>query len=124
MSFTFTRRADITDPEDRLAWRTFGGVLRNFTGWAFTMEVLNPTNNTIQYNKTDGIAGGDGTGLSNVAIAWTEEEMTPLAGRKRWKGRLLATFEDQQAEFVLDKEGTLPVWIFEVPPELPPEPDP
>lgn len=123
MSFTFTRRVDVTDPDDRLSWYDFEGKLRDFTGWTFRMEIIDPVSNEINYTKTTGIAGSDGTGLSNVAIAWTTAEMTPLAGFKRWKGRILADLGQERAEFVLDSDGTLPAWTFEpVPTEATPEP--
>ena len=116
MSVTFMRRADVTDPDDLLAWRTTDEdgrpVLRDFTGWSFSMEIIHPTTNVVSTTKLTGIAGGDGTGKSNLAVAWTAEEMGELAGPTRWKGRILANLEDERAEFVLDDEGTLPVWEF------------
>jgi hypothetical protein len=120
MSVTFTRRADITDPDDRLAWRDLDGNLRNLTGWTLSMEIINPTTNLIEYEKTTGISGSGGTGQSNVVIAWTIAEMAPLAGLMRWKGRVLAVFESETAEFVLDEVGTLPVWVFEPAPTAEP----
>jgi hypothetical protein len=121
MSFTFHRRIDITDPDDTLAWPSLEGGLRDFTGWTLSMDLIDPVTNVIEYHKTDGIAGGDGTGQSNVAIAWTTAEMTPLAGLKRWNGRILAVSGSEQAEFVLDAQNTLPVWVFE---PAPTEPEP
>jgi hypothetical protein len=113
MSATFTRRVDITDPDDRLAWRDLDGALRNLTGWALTMEIINPTTNVIEYVKTSGVVGNDGTGLSNVVVAWQTSEMEPLSGPVRWEGRILAVLDTETAEFVLDEQGTLPVWVFQ-----------
>lgn len=119
MSITFNRRVDVTDPDDRLAWRDIDGNLRNFTGWSFSMEIIDPATNTIAYLKQAGIAGSDGTGLSNVAIAWTPEEMEPLAGPKRWRGRILANLGAERTEFVVDDAKTLPIWVFEAAPTVP-----
>lgn len=113
MSTTFNRRADVTDPDDLLAWKNGNGDLRNFTGWTLSMEIIDPATNTVEYYKTDGIAGSDGTGASNVVISWSTDEMEPLAGLKRWKGRVLANFQSERAEFVLDGANDLPVWVFE-----------
>lgn len=121
MSVTFTRRADVTDPDDRLAWRALDGTLRDLSGWTFSMEIIDPLTDVIQYTKTSGVTGGDGTGLSNVAIAWEADEMEDLAGPKRWQGRVLAVLGDERAEFVLDGAGTLPVFVFE---PVPTEPAP
>lgn len=113
MSVTFTRRVDVTDPDDRLAWRDLDGELRDLTGWTLSMELVNPTTNIIEYEKTSGVVGNDGSGLSNVVIAWNAAEMAALAGPTRWKGRVLAESGSEVAEFVLDELGTLPVWVFE-----------
>lgn len=121
MSVTFTRRADVTDPYDRIAWADLSGELRDFTGWVLSMEIIHPTTNEIRTIKTSGVVGGDGTGLSNVVITWTPEEMAPLAGLTRWKGRIVADKDEDRTEFVLDGEGTLPVWSFE---PVPTEPTP
>lgn len=120
MSYTFNRRVDITDPDDVLAWMSVDGTLRDFTGWTLSIDLIDPLTNVVELHKTDGIAGGDGTGQSNVAIAWTTAEMDPLAGRKRWKGRILAVQGSEQAEFVLDERNTLPVWVFEPAPTTQP----
>lgn len=118
-SITFTRRADITDPDDLLAWLNLNGTLRDFTGWTLSMEIIDPTTNTIAYTKTAGVFGDNGTGQSNVLIIWTTEEMEPLVGLKRWLGRIIATKDDERSEFVLDARGTLPVWVFNPAPTIP-----
>lgn len=117
-SVTLTRRADVTDPDDRLAWLNVDGSLRDFTDWVLVLYIINPTTNVVAYTKTSGVVGSDGTGKSNVAIAWETAEMTPLVGPRRWLGRIVATQGDEQAEFVLDAAGSLPVWVFEPPPTI------
>jgi hypothetical protein len=113
MSVTFIRRADVTDPDDLLAWPNTDGTLRDLTEATLILEIIDPTTNVIEYTKTTGVIGDDGTNPSNVAIAWTSGEMTPLAGPKRWKGRLLSNSGSERAEFVLDNLNTLPVWVFQ-----------
>ena len=71
------------------------------------MEIVNPTTNVIEYDKTSGVVGNDGSGLSNVVIAWEAVEMGPLAGPVRWEGRVLAVSGSERAEFVLDEFGSL-----------------
>lgn len=120
-SVTIFRRADITDPDDLFAWYGLDRTLRDLSQATLTMEIIDPATNLIQYTKTAGIIGNDGTTPSNLVVAWESAEMLPLVGRKRWRGRIIAVEGTERAEFALDAEGTLPVWVFEAPPSEPPE---
>src|SRR5690242_11552772 len=111
-SVTFSRRADVTYPDDRLAWADGDGLM-DLTDWTLSMEIVNPATNEIQYTKTTGIVGNDGTTKTNLIVAWEPAEMEPLAGRTRWLGRIIAAQGTEKAEFTLDAAGSLPVWIFE-----------
>lgn len=107
---TVTLWADETDPDTRLAWKSLTGTLRNFTGWTMSVEVVHPTMDTIQLTKTSGVTGGDGTGLSNVNIAWTAAELAQLDDdpSRLWRLRAKATQGSEVAVFSLDARGTLP----------------
>jgi hypothetical protein len=100
--------ADETDPDVRLAWRDLAGVLRNFIGWTLRCEVINRAANTIAFNKTTGVTGGDGTGLSNVNIAFTGSELTPLVSPIAYALRTVAVNGAETAIFTLDPSGALP----------------
>lgn len=117
-SVTLNRRIDITDPVDRFAWYDEDG-LRDLTDSVLTMEIIDPATDVIAYTKTAGLIGGDGTGNTNLIIAWDRIEMEPLAGLKRWQGRVIATRGSEVAEFTLDSVGTFPTWVFEDPPSEP-----
>lgn len=119
-SVTFTRRADITDPDDRFAWPDIDGTLRDLTDWTLVLHIIDPATNEIEYEKTTGVVGGDGTGKTNLAIAWEPGEMVALVGPKRWLGRVLATNGNDKAEFTLDAVGSYPVWVFDPAPTVPP----
>lgn len=116
---TINRRADITDPDDLFAWFGGDGLLRDLTGWTLSLEIIDPSTDEIEYTKTSGVVGGDGTGKSNLAVAWQTAEMAPLVGRTRWKGRIIAVQGSERAEFVLDSAGSLPVWVFSPVPTTP-----
>lgn len=122
-SVTFTRHADITDPDDLLAWLNADGTLRDLSGSTLTMEIINSTTNEIQHLKETGVVGSDGSGLSNLAVAWTVEEMTLLAGPRHWQGRIVGVEDSERSEFVLDAANNLPTWVFQPAPTEPvPEP--
>lgn len=118
-SVTIRRRADVTDPDDRFAWPNSDGTLRDLTDWTLILQIIDPATNEIEYEKTSGVVGNDGTTASNVLVAWETSEMTPLVGRKRWLGRIVATLGSELAEFVLDAAGSFPVWVFDPPPTNP-----
>lgn len=112
---TIVHKTDVTDPDDLFAWRNADGTLRDFTDWTLVLQIIDPATNVVEYEKASGVVGSDGSGLSNVAIAWQTLEMAPLVGPKRWKGRIVAVLGGEKAEFVLDAAGTYPTFVFEPP---------
>lgn len=117
MSSIVTVYSDETDPDTRLAWyapQTTAGTpaaLRNLTAWTLTCQVLTTTN-TVQLSKTVGVTGGDGTGISNVNIAWTAADLAGLApaasGYKDWQLRVIAVNGVELAVFTTSDSGLLP----------------
>jgi hypothetical protein len=114
MTTTTTIYADQTYPPMMFAWDTRDAsgnvVLWNFTGWTLSVEVVNPTTNTIVFTKTSGVAGGPGTGLSNVAITWTVAELTQIVG-STYKLRIVTVnnADTTKRDFLeLDNLATLP----------------
>lgn len=103
-----TLYADETDPDTRLAWKDATGALRNFTGWTMSVEVVDPATNAVRLAKSSGVTGSDGSGLSNVNIAWTAAELTGLAGPASYWLRVLAVNGSERAVFTLNLLGTLP----------------
>ena len=101
--------SDETDPDTRLAWKDISGALRNFVTPAYTMsvEVVNFADNTVELAKTTGVTGGDGTGASNVNIAWTAAELAPLVGLSL-RLRAKAVNGTELAVFTIDNRGSLP----------------
>lgn len=99
--------SDETDPDTRLAWKADVG-LRNFTGWTLTAEVVNRETNVLVLTKTTGVTGGDGTGTSNVNIAWTAAELGGLTAEQIYKLRVTATLGAEKAVFKLNDSGSLP----------------
>jgi hypothetical protein len=104
MTNTVTIYQDETDPDTRLAWYDTDGQLRDLTGWTLTAEVVN--RHSIIATKTTGITGGDGTGTSNVNIAWTTDELDDLDGT--YMLRVVATSGSETAVFTVDTLGNLP----------------
>jgi len=100
--------ADQTDPDLRLAWPDANGALRNLTAATLAVQVIGRFTGTIQSTKTTGLTGGDGTGLSNVNIAWTATELAALAG-SAWNLRVTSTTGAEKAVFTLNSRGSLPV---------------
>jgi hypothetical protein len=100
--------SDETDPDTRLAWLDSTGVLRNFTGWTLHAEVVVPSTNAIALNKTTGVTGGNGSGLSNVNISWTGAELAGIAGPTAYRLRVVAVNGAEVAVFSVDNQGTLP----------------
>lgn len=107
--------ADETDPDIRLAWYGADNALRNLTGWTLAVEIIGHTTGILESTKTSGLTGGDGTGASNLNIAWTAVELAALDGNK-WKLRPTATNGLERAVFATDANGTLlTMQVFAVP---------
>lgn len=125
MTVIFRRRADVTDPPDRLLWLGPDNLPRDLealeaAGWTPKLELVDPATNEVNGSpKTTGIVGGDGTGATNLAIDWTAAEMGSRVGATRWRGRITYTLGAEKIEFVLDDNDTLPVWIFDPVPVTP-----
>lgn len=96
---------DETDPAIRLAWPGANGALRDLSGATLQVEVIARFTGLIEATKTTGLTGGDGTGESNVNIAWTAAELTALAG-SAWNLRVTTS---TGAVFKLNHRGSLPV---------------
>lgn len=108
---TVTVYSDETDPDTRLAWRDLTGALRNLTApWTLRAEVVHPTTNVRLLNKTSGVTGADGTGASNVNIAWSAADLAALTSSLvlYYELRVVATNGTEVAVFTLDTRGTLP----------------
>lgn len=110
MAGTITLYADETDPDTYLAWRASSTTLRNLTGWTLAAQLVNSSTGTVTATKSTGITGGDGTGTSNVIIAWTAAELGPLSPGT-YAMRLTAVNGPEKAVFTLDERGTLPVVV-------------
>jgi hypothetical protein len=110
MTTTVVVYSDETDPDIRLAWydNDDPATLRNLSGWTLAVEVVDPETNVIALTKTTGINGGDGSGASNVNIAWTAAELDTIDGAT-YKLRVTATLATEKAVFTVDSRGTLPL---------------
>lgn len=101
---------DETDPDTRLAWRDLSGALRNLASpWTLRAEVIDRTTNVRTLNKTTGVTGADGTGASNVNIAWSAADLTALTAEKIYALRVVAVNGAELAVFALDTLGNLPM---------------
>lgn len=111
MTSMITVYNDETDPDTRLAWRDLSGALRNLAApWTLRAEVIDRDTNIRALNKTTGVTGADGTGSSNVNIAWSAADLTALTVAKVYSLRVVATNGTEVAVFTLDTKGTLPLF--------------
>jgi hypothetical protein len=101
--------SDETDPDVRLAWRDMTGTLRSFVGWTLRAEVVDPATNTVVLNKTSGVTGSDGTGLSNVNISWSAVELAQIQNGVVYRLRVVAVNGSEVAVFTIDLRGGLPL---------------
>jgi hypothetical protein len=101
--------SDETDPDTRLAWRDSSGALRNLAApWTLHAELIDPATNVRVLNKTTGVTGADGTGASNVNIAWSAGDLSALTAGVMYRLRAVAVNGAEVAVFTLDDNGTLP----------------
>jgi hypothetical protein len=99
---------DQTDPDISFAWYDADGDLRDFTGWALTVELVDRSSNEIALDKVTGVVGGDGTGSSNVLMSFSAAELAQLVGPSLAM-RIVAVNGSETAVFTLNGRGTLPL---------------
>lgn len=98
---------DETDPDIRLAWPDTIG-LRDLTDYTIAAEFINRFTGEIAFTKTTGITAGDGTGLSNVNIAFTAAELGDMVDHA-WNMRVTATLGSERLVFTVNSRHSLPI---------------
>jgi hypothetical protein len=71
-------------------------------------QVVNAETNAVVLNKTSGVLGADGTGSSNVNIAWTSADLASLTVGVTYLLRVTATSGSDKAVFRVNSRGSLP----------------
>ena len=111
-SNTITLWSDETDPDRLLRWPNPDGTLRNLAApWVLSAEYINVDTDALAGTKSTGVTGADGTGLSNVSIAWTTAELLALTGNRYWL-RVRAVNGTETAIFTINDHGGLPLLII------------
>jgi hypothetical protein len=106
--------SDETDPDTLLGWRASSTALRDLSAHTLAVEVIDPATNEIELDKTSGVLGADGTGSSNVNIAWTAVELAGLTADYAYRLRLTATSGSDVSVFKVNGRaglGALPMLI-------------